>query len=241
MEKIRIGVLGASGYTGADLVRLAARHPNVEIVALTANTHAGKAMAEVFPHLFMLDLPRLVDWEEVDWSAPRRGLLRAAARHHAGDHRGGARRQSEHQGDRHVGRFPAARHGDLRRMVWPRASRARSAARGRLRPDRVLSGEDPLGAADRLPGLLSDRGAAGAGAGRKSRADRQPATSSSTRNRASRARAGRRSRTRSSARPGRGSRPIRSRSIATRRKSSRRSVRRSARRSSSTSRRTSSR
>ncbi len=68
MDKIRIGVLGASGYTGADLVRLAARHPNVEIAALTANTHAGKAMAEVFPHFFMLDLPTLVEWEKVDWT-----------------------------------------------------------------------------------------------------------------------------------------------------------------------------
>ncbi len=68
MTKIRIGVLGASGYTGADLVRLAARHPNIEIVALTANTHAGKTMAEVFPHFFMLQLPRLVEWEKVDWS-----------------------------------------------------------------------------------------------------------------------------------------------------------------------------
>jgi N-acetyl-gamma-glutamyl-phosphate reductase len=69
MDKIRIGVLGASGYTGADLVRLAARHPNIEIVALTANTHAGKAMAEVFPHFFMLDLPKLVEWEKVDWKS----------------------------------------------------------------------------------------------------------------------------------------------------------------------------
>jgi N-acetyl-gamma-glutamyl-phosphate reductase len=68
MSRIRIGVIGASGYTGADLVRLAARHPDVEIVALTANTHAGKAMAEVFPHFFMLDLPPLVKWEDVDWT-----------------------------------------------------------------------------------------------------------------------------------------------------------------------------
>lgn len=65
--KARIAILGASGYTGADAVRLAARHPNVEIAALTANTHAGKAMAEVFPHFFMLDLPKLVEWEKVDW------------------------------------------------------------------------------------------------------------------------------------------------------------------------------
>src|SRR3954471_7608252 len=66
--KTKIGVLGASGYTGADAVRLLARHPNVEITALTANTHAGKTMDEVFPHFFMLDLPRLKEWEQVDWT-----------------------------------------------------------------------------------------------------------------------------------------------------------------------------
>jgi N-acetyl-gamma-glutamyl-phosphate reductase len=66
--KKTVGILGASGYTGADAVRLLARHPNVEITALTANTHAGKAMDEVFPHFFMLDLPRLVEWEKVNWT-----------------------------------------------------------------------------------------------------------------------------------------------------------------------------
>jgi N-acetyl-gamma-glutamyl-phosphate reductase len=66
--KAKIGVLGASGYTGADAVRLLARHPHAEIAALTANTHAGKAMDEVFPHFFMLDLPRLTAWEKVDWT-----------------------------------------------------------------------------------------------------------------------------------------------------------------------------
>ena len=66
--KKKIGILGASGYTGADAVRLLARHPNAEISALTANTHAGKAMDEVFPHFFMLELPRLVEWEKVDWT-----------------------------------------------------------------------------------------------------------------------------------------------------------------------------
>jgi len=68
MRKIKIGVIGASGYTGADLVRLAACHPAVEIVALTANSHAGKRMAEVFPHLATLPLPPLVKNEDADWS-----------------------------------------------------------------------------------------------------------------------------------------------------------------------------
>ncbi len=68
-DRIRIGVLGASGYTGADLVRLALRHPRMEITALTANTHAGKAMAEVFPHFSFVDLPRLTTIEDADWGS----------------------------------------------------------------------------------------------------------------------------------------------------------------------------
>jgi len=66
--KIKIGVIGASGYTGSDLVRLAVRHPDIEIAALTANSHAGKPMQQVFPHLADLGLPDLVKNEEVDWS-----------------------------------------------------------------------------------------------------------------------------------------------------------------------------
>ena len=65
---VRIGVLGASGYTGADLIRLAAVHPAIEIASVTANTHAGKAMAEVFPHLSFVNLPRLTKVEDADWS-----------------------------------------------------------------------------------------------------------------------------------------------------------------------------
>ncbi len=68
-DKIKIGVLGASGYTGADLVRLAATHPYVEIAALTANTHAGKTMGEVFPHLAGLSLPELAKIDDVNWGA----------------------------------------------------------------------------------------------------------------------------------------------------------------------------
>ncbi len=68
-DRIRTAVVGASGYTGADLVRLAAAHPGIEIVALTANAHAGKPMCEVFPHLASLALPPLVRNEDAEWSA----------------------------------------------------------------------------------------------------------------------------------------------------------------------------
>ena len=66
-DKIRIAVIGASGYTGADLIRLAAGHPHIEISALAANTHAGEEMGRVFPHLQTLGLPDLVKSDEVDW------------------------------------------------------------------------------------------------------------------------------------------------------------------------------
>jgi N-acetyl-gamma-glutamyl-phosphate reductase len=67
-KTIRAAVLGASGYTGADMIRLAARHPNIEIVALIAKGHAGQPLAQVFPHLASLDLPALVTSDQVDWS-----------------------------------------------------------------------------------------------------------------------------------------------------------------------------
>ncbi|MCE9523277.1 MAG: N-acetyl-gamma-glutamyl-phosphate reductase [Alphaproteobacteria bacterium] len=66
--KTRIAILGASGYTGAELVRLLARHPHVEIVALTADRKAGETMADVFGQFAMLHLPRLCTIKEVDWS-----------------------------------------------------------------------------------------------------------------------------------------------------------------------------
>jgi N-acetyl-gamma-glutamyl-phosphate reductase len=67
-EKIRIGLLGASGYTGADLIRLAATHPNIEIAVLAASSHAGKPLAEVFPHFAFLDAPDLIKAEDADWA-----------------------------------------------------------------------------------------------------------------------------------------------------------------------------
>ena len=64
---VRVGVLGASGYTGAELVRLLLRHPAVTISALTAERQAGRPMAEVFPHLAPFALPDLVRVEDVRW------------------------------------------------------------------------------------------------------------------------------------------------------------------------------
>jgi N-acetyl-gamma-glutamyl-phosphate reductase len=66
--KAKIGVLGASGYTGSELVRMLLRHPRSEIALLTAERSAGKAMREVFPQFSPYDLPTLVAVDGLDWA-----------------------------------------------------------------------------------------------------------------------------------------------------------------------------
>ena len=66
--KARIGVLGASGYTGAELVRMLLRHPRSEIVLLTAERSAGKAMREVFPQFSPYTLPTLTAIDGINWA-----------------------------------------------------------------------------------------------------------------------------------------------------------------------------
>lgn len=51
MDKKKVAVLGASGYTGSELLRFLLVHPNVEVAHLTAEKHAGKMISDVFPHL----------------------------------------------------------------------------------------------------------------------------------------------------------------------------------------------
>ncbi|MGB9661836.1 MAG: N-acetyl-gamma-glutamyl-phosphate reductase [Moorellaceae bacterium] len=48
---IKTGIIGATGYTGAELVRLLVRHPHIRLVALTSQSFAGQAMAGVYPSL----------------------------------------------------------------------------------------------------------------------------------------------------------------------------------------------
>lgn len=63
-----VAILGASGYTGAELVRLISQHPSIEIAALAAERKAGMEMAQVFPHLRHLKLPTLCKISEIDFS-----------------------------------------------------------------------------------------------------------------------------------------------------------------------------
>ena len=67
-NRIKAGLIGASGYTGVDLLRLGALHPGLDFRVLTANSHAGKPVDALFPHMGHLGLPDLIKTEDADWS-----------------------------------------------------------------------------------------------------------------------------------------------------------------------------
>src|SRR5258708_10144797 len=79
--KAKIGVLGASGYTGSELVRMLLRHPRADIVLLTAERSAGKKMRDVFPQFSPFELPTLVAIEGLDWAALNLDLVFCALPH----------------------------------------------------------------------------------------------------------------------------------------------------------------
>lgn len=68
MKKLQIAIIGASGYTGAELIRILLNHKKVEIAALVANSNAGQKIAQLYPHLIHYNLPDLKKVEEVDFS-----------------------------------------------------------------------------------------------------------------------------------------------------------------------------
>jgi N-acetyl-gamma-glutamyl-phosphate reductase len=51
MGRRRVGVIGGSGYTGAELARLIAGHPDLELAEITADSSAGEVVADVYPSL----------------------------------------------------------------------------------------------------------------------------------------------------------------------------------------------
>src|SRR5579872_2759143 len=56
-NRVKVGILGASGYSGIESVRLLAAHPFVELSVLTSEHYAGREVAEVYRHLAGIDLP----------------------------------------------------------------------------------------------------------------------------------------------------------------------------------------
>jgi len=57
---IKVGIVGGTGYTGVELLRLLAVHPEVELRVITSRSEAGRSVAELFPNLrgtWILPLP----------------------------------------------------------------------------------------------------------------------------------------------------------------------------------------
>lgn len=67
-QKIKVGIVGGTGYTGVELLRLLSRHPNVELIAITSRTEAGLPVAHMFPSLRGA--------VELSFSDPASGLLK---------------------------------------------------------------------------------------------------------------------------------------------------------------------
>ncbi|EJW09836.1 N-acetyl-gamma-glutamyl-phosphate reductase [Rhodovulum sp. PH10] len=80
-DKANIGILGASGYTGSELLRLLLCHPRVDIALLTADRRAGQAVRDVFPQFSPYALPRLVSIDDVDWPSAGLDLVFCALPH----------------------------------------------------------------------------------------------------------------------------------------------------------------
>src|ERR1700723_1756053 len=49
MKTKKVAIVGASGYSGEELVRLLLNHPHAELVAVTSRQNAGQTLAQVFP------------------------------------------------------------------------------------------------------------------------------------------------------------------------------------------------
>src|ERR1700722_15154704 len=58
-NRVRVGILGATGYSGIEAVRLLAGHPFVELSVLSSEHYAGREVADVYRHLAGVDLPPL--------------------------------------------------------------------------------------------------------------------------------------------------------------------------------------
>ncbi|MGE5618923.1 MAG: N-acetyl-gamma-glutamyl-phosphate reductase [Sphingomonadaceae bacterium] len=65
---MRVGIVNVTGYAGAELARILARHPEVELAEVTGRSAAGQPLASVFPHLAPLGLTIKAELENVDFA-----------------------------------------------------------------------------------------------------------------------------------------------------------------------------
>lgn len=66
MPKYKVGIVGATGYTGSELLRLLIQHPDVTIECVTSETHTGKRITEIHPHLLDISDIRLESADNIN-------------------------------------------------------------------------------------------------------------------------------------------------------------------------------
>ena len=65
MSKFKIGIVGATGYTGSELVRILYNHPEVEIAAITSETYQGKLFSDVHSQFQDIFEPELISVKDL--------------------------------------------------------------------------------------------------------------------------------------------------------------------------------
>ena len=86
MNKIKVGIVGATGYAGVELVRILINHPKVELVALSSVSFEGQSISEVYPNLtgiiedVLCDEDSLVKKSEVVFASLPHGLSEPIAK-----------------------------------------------------------------------------------------------------------------------------------------------------------------
>src|SRR5437867_232629 len=65
---IKVGIINVTGYAGAELARLLYLHPEAQLASVSGRSAAGKALAEVFPHLACYDLTIGEEIGDVDFA-----------------------------------------------------------------------------------------------------------------------------------------------------------------------------
>jgi N-acetyl-gamma-glutamyl-phosphate reductase len=78
---VKIAVLGASGYTGGELLRLVSAHPRMEVVAATADRSAGASLASIFPSLASVLPPLTLEPVDIESIAKRADAIFLALPH----------------------------------------------------------------------------------------------------------------------------------------------------------------
>jgi len=78
---MKVSIIGATGYTGEELLRLLSSHPQAEIVAITSESQTGAAISEIYPHLQQFYDNKLVNMHQLDEIAAQSDVVFIALPH----------------------------------------------------------------------------------------------------------------------------------------------------------------